>query len=378
MRVTKIGLRKLWFQVHKWIGLILAILIIPVSLTGSALVWHDPLERIVSPARFATSGTDTLDPIVYAEAAAKALKPGERIATLRMPEEPGDPVIVSAAQVGGGARPGPPVRTNIYLDPPTARVLEVSGSRSGLVMAFHMLHGSLMLPGMGRQIVGWIGVAMAVSCFTGIWLWWPMVGRWTRGLRWKRQPNLDGNLHHLLGFWIAIPLFVLSFTGAWISFPQVFSVFDGAARRGPGPDRAAMMRARPLAAPATSVGDAIARASELAPGKIASITWPTDLQAEWSIGVAAKGPPATVTVADADGAAKLAPRPERPQRQTLARTMRQIHDGNGLPFVWQLIIFVGGIIPAVLAVTGIIMWWRARGWRAKLAQRQKQKAAAAE
>ena len=38
--------------------------------------------------------------------------------------------------------------------------------------------------------------------------------------------------------------------------------------------------------------------------------------------------------------------------------------------VWQIVIFVGGIIPAVLAVTGIVMWLRSRGWRAKLAQAQ--------
>ena len=50
--------------------------------------------------------------------------------------------------------------------------------------------------------------------------------------------------------------------------------------------------------------------------------------------------------------------------QSLARLMRQIHDGDDMPFVWQIVIFIGGIVPAVLAVTGIIMWWRARGWLA--------------
>jgi cytochrome b subunit of formate dehydrogenase len=39
--------------------------------------------------------------------------------------------------------------------------------------------------------------------------------------------------------------------------------------------------------------------------------------------------------------------------------------------VWQTIIFVGGIVPALLAVTGIVMWLRSRGWRAQLARRRK-------
>jgi uncharacterized iron-regulated membrane protein len=29
-------------------------------------------------------------------------------------------------------------------------------------------------------------------------------------------------------------------------------------------------------------------------------------------------------------------------------------------FVWQFVIFLGGIIPALLSVTGLIIWWRAR------------------
>src|SRR3546814_6548818 len=66
-----------------------------------------------------------------------------------------------------------------------------------------------MVPGVGRKIVGWLGVAMMISAFTGIWLWWPMVGRWSKGLRWRRHANLDTNLHHMAGFWISLPLFVL-------------------------------------------------------------------------------------------------------------------------------------------------------------------------
>ena len=42
--------------------------------------------------------------------------------------------------------------------------------------------------------------------------------------------------------------------------------------------------------------------------------------------------------------------------------------------IWQVIIFVGGLIPAALAVTGIIMWWRARKWRGDLATRKKARA----
>jgi acyl-CoA synthetase (AMP-forming)/AMP-acid ligase II len=40
------------------------------------------------------------------------------------------------------------------------------------------------------------------------------------------------------------------------------------------------------------------------------------------------------------------------------------------PFTGIVAITRGGLIPAALAVTGIIMWWRARGWRGDLAARR--------
>ena len=63
------------------------------------------------------------------------------------------------------------------------------------------------------------------------------------------------------------------------------------------------------------------------------------------------------------------PRPPRPE--TNARLMRRLHDGTDMGPVWQAIIFLGGIIPAILAVTGIVMWLRSRGWRAALAGRKR-------
>ena len=368
--MTKQAWRRTWFQIHKWIGLILAIAIIPLSLSGAALVWDHALDRLVNPARHAVSGATLLAPDAYVAAARTMLKPGDRIAQLTLPSEEG-PVVVAAAPGGKApARPGPPQRTMVYLDPPTARVLEVASSSGGLLRFLHVLHGSLQIPGVGRSIVGWIGVLMMVSSFTGLWLWWPMVGRWLRGLRWRRHRHTDTNLHYLMGFWIALPLFVLSLTGAWISFPAFFaSIAGGAPPRAPGPDRAAMARAKPLAAPAQPLAAVIAKAENASRGTLRSVAWPTDLTADWTVTFAGKsGPATTVKVADDTGTALAAP---VRQQAGVARLMRRIHDGTGMGIVWQVVIFLGGILPAALAVTGVIMWWRARGWKAKLAARMR-------
>lgn len=359
--MTKLQLRRAWFQVHKWIGLALAILIIPLSLSGALLVWDKPVDRLLNPARYATTGTAQLPVARYLAAARAALPPGAAIASLALPHGAG-PVIVQASTPGAGRRPGPPPRIAVWLDPPSARVLAVADSRSGALRVIHRLHGSLLVPGIGRTIVGWIGVAMMLSCFTGIWLWWPTTARWTRGLRWRRHRNLDSNLHHLTGFWIALPLFVLSLTGAWIAFPGVVS----SGRDDHGPSRG-NFGGLPVATPETTpqtVVDAVHRATA---APIRRLTWPVaGRDPAWTIATA--GP--TLTLDDRTGAiAEKTTRAHGGAR--LSGFMRRLHDGDGMGPIWQTIIFIGGILPALLAITGVLMWWRARRWRADVKVRKR-------
>ena len=367
---TVLRLRGIWFQVHKWIGLLLAVLIIPISVSGAALVWHDALDEALNPHRFEVSGAPALPPSAYAAAARSALGAGHLVASIRFPEQGEGPVVVTAVRPSADAG-APPSRFNVWLDPANARVLDSASSNAGLVRFLHVLHGSLQVPGVGRQIVGWVGVFMLLSCLTGIWLWWPITGSVRRGFRWKRQNSTNANLHHQMGFWILVPLAMLSFTGVWISFPSLFSSFEASQPKGKGgpPDRARAMRARPLDAPATAPDAALSAAQAHATGPLLTLTWPTDQSPKWKAAFARKGGPAEVEVADADGEVTPA-RPPRPE--TRARLMRRLHDGTGMGFVWQLVIFLGGLIPAALAITGVMMWIRSRGWRAKLRRRRRQ------
>src|SRR3546814_13723568 len=102
--MSKQAWRRAWFQVHKWIGLILAILIIPICLTGSALVLKGSTDRIANPARYATSGAPTLPTDRYPAAAQAALPPGDRINIPPTPVGNG-PVVLSATQASQGPPP---------------------------------------------------------------------------------------------------------------------------------------------------------------------------------------------------------------------------------------------------------------------------------
>ena len=226
----------------------------------------------------------------------------------------------------------------------------------------HVLHGSLMVPGVGRQIVGWIGVAMLLSSLTGLWLWWPLGGRFTRGLRWRRRATTSSNLHHQGGFWIVLPLAVLSFTGAWISFPAFFAAMSGDPAVPSMAERMRRMAAPPAAEVRLGPDAALAAARPLATGALVSLAWPGQMEPKWKIAFARPGGTAEVKVDDRSAAATP---PKAPQPETTARLMRRIHDGTGMGPLWQTIIFFGGLVPALLAVTGIMMWLHVRRRRSR-------------
>lgn len=67
------GLRRVWLTVHLWLGVGLLVALIPLSVTGSVLVWHDQIDRVLYAQRYAVTGPTVAQPVeAYAEAAQRA------------------------------------------------------------------------------------------------------------------------------------------------------------------------------------------------------------------------------------------------------------------------------------------------------------------
>lgn len=369
-------LRRFWLDVHLWLGAALALPIIAICLSGAVLTFHDELERMAYPQRFghAEMRAPAAD---YVEAARAAIGEDFVVTGLRLPAHAGDAVAVPARAKGRPPEGQRPQTRTVFLDPADARVIEVANPRGDFFGVMHVLHGSLMVPGVGRKIVGWIGWAMTISTLTGIWLWWPRNGAFLQGLRWRRGPRTTFNLHHMTGFWIAIPLLILSLTGVYISFPQSarafaqnFVAMSPQEARGPGGGGGGPGGGgQPMARTHTSIDGAIAAARAAQPNaQLVAINIPTRTRdggpAMWRADLRGPGGERLqVQIDDATGAARA--REERPSLpgDGLALTMRRIHDGVDQHIAWRIVVFLGGVIPALLAVTGIVMWLRRRAAR---------------
>ena len=360
------NLRRTWLDVHLWIGVGLLVALVPLSVTGSILVWHDLLDRALYAQRYAVSGPVVSQPVeTYAVAAQTAFGGRAQLTQVRLPQKSGDPVVAVGRMPGEPGPGGRPRTLNAWIDPPSARVLDTAEVAKGFSMVMHRVHGTLLIPEVGRKVVGWLGWAMFVSSATGLWLWWPRNGGFLKGLRWRRGAWTLFNLHHMVGFWICVPLAVLSLTGVYISFPQTSRAVFGLPAQ---PPRDASRFAPPIM-PQLTIRQAIATAQASAPGSVVEVSVPIQgKEPVWRIGLKAPGAerPQTVQVVDATGNVRAGSGGSvgmAVPKDEVSPLMRKIHDGAGMGLVWQTIIFMGGIAPAVLGVSGLIVWLRRRAHR---------------
>ncbi|HEX3441870.1 MAG TPA: PepSY-associated TM helix domain-containing protein [Pseudolabrys sp.] len=362
-------LRRLWLNVHLWIGVGLAVLLIPISVSGGLLVWNDDIDALLNPQRYAVTGPQMMQPpSAYLTKAAESVAktPGQWQATsLRYPDEPGLPARVTVRGPGreGGGRPS---MMTVYLDPPTASVLGATDFRGSFMGFLHSFHENLTMPQYnGRQIVGWAGAGMLILSLTGIWLWWPRKGGFIRGLRWTRSSRFTFNLHHLLGLWISIPLAVVSATGIYLAFPQTArNAMSSVATMNPQGPRGFFGEIAQNTA--LTADRAVEIAQQVEPNaKPAALFLPTEQRGErargpsWRVQMQrADGDAVTVAVDDRSGKAAPVLAPQSGDRA--ASWIRWIHEGSHSGPVWALIVFLTGVFPTIFAITGTIMWLRKR------------------
>lgn len=369
-------LRRFWLDVHLWIGVAAFIPFVILGITGSVLVFHHELEHWVAPHRYELSAGAPLPLAAQIERARTALPDGFVVSAVRPPEDSGSPVLVQARATARPADGQRPDTRTIYLDPASGRVLDVANPRAEAFGIMHVLHGSLMIPENGRKVVGWLGWFMLISSLTGIWLWWPRGRSFWRGFRWSRSPRTTTNLHHLAGFWIAIPLAIISFTGVYISFPQMSRAVLGALTGAPsaaarppgggGPGGGPP----PIENPNLTADAAAAAALAAAPdGHLIAVNLPTPgrdgAAPAWRVQLKLPNAEANsnISVNDLTGEAEARGGAAPAADQNAARLMRRLHDGTDFGMVWRVIVALTGLAPAVLGVTGIVMWLRRRAAR---------------
>ena len=220
-------MKKLWFQLHWFVGITAGTILILIGLTGSILSFREELLDFLNPGvrNIAVQDAPVLTPPQIA-AAAKVLHPEARIASIIIYSEPG-----STARVGLAPAKGETRGEAIFLNPYTGALLPPL-HYDEVFEWVDSLHRHLLLPrDAGRIALGILALCLLGLSLSGLYLRWPRrVGDWRAWLkldfRLKGRSFLWG-LHSVVGTWVMLGYVIFTLTGIYWSFDVVRSTVDG-------------------------------------------------------------------------------------------------------------------------------------------------------
>ena len=207
------SIRRLSFQLHLWMGLILALYAIVIGLTGSLLVFRAELERFSTP--WPWKSTEPAVDITAVIRSVQAAYPRWRVTSVQAPT-PHQPGFIAVLQGR--------TRLRIACDPATGAVLGEVPNGPGWLQTISDLHERLLLSGrQGRVVNGIGGLCLLWMCLTGLVLWWRRHVFFVDFRRRWRRINFD--LHSVAGFWALLFLLFWATSAFYFAWPaQVFAL----------------------------------------------------------------------------------------------------------------------------------------------------------
>ena len=219
-RPQQVAVRRLNFQVHLWIGIILTLYMIMIGLTGSILVFRPELERLCSlkpwqniraqaPLADITTVVDNL----------KTAYPRSHIVSVDAPNE--DNATFVAVVEGRG-------RIKVACAPTDGKILGEFPKAPNWLDFIYVLHESLFIHHTGRVLNGVGAAFLLLLNATGMVIWWPGIRNWKRALKvdfergWRR---INFDLHVSIGFWTILIASFWAVSGIYFGWPLQFFRF---------------------------------------------------------------------------------------------------------------------------------------------------------
>jgi len=214
----KIPLRRALFQVHLWSGIAAGVYILMISVTGSVLVYRNELYIAATPESIISKSSGPRLTDDQLTEAATRLYTGYRVMKLGRAADPDEAVEV-------WLRRDQEIKKRLF-DPRTGIDLGDSipiGIR--LMSKLLDLHDNLLTGETGRKVNGVGALLVLALASTGLAIWWPGTKTWRRGLSlhrgvgWKR---LTWDLHSMIGFWSLGFTLVFAVSGIYLAYPELF------------------------------------------------------------------------------------------------------------------------------------------------------------
>ncbi len=381
--------RKVWLNVHLWLGLLLGFFLAVFGITGSILVFYEEIDNVINAnlriVQASAQGESTYRSLAEIQSVAISALPLQ--AKLTFVDYPSD---TTASFKFGFTVPGAVANEKdewqVHVNPYTGQLLGkhlIKKAEDMFPCAFipfvFRLHFALLAGETGGIIVGIMGVILLFSVLTGLIVWWPLTGNWKRALSIKRGASverLNHDAHQTSGFYTFPILLVVLLSGVYMNLPDQFMVLVKQLSPGtqgfmdsPQSSPSAGKQPLTLEQAFTIVQKAYpeGRVDWLSPPAAStdvyriSISEVPNLSRFWS--------ERQVVVDQYNG--KVLQVSDPGTRATFGQTFVEwqwpLHSGRAFGWTGRILVFISGLACPVLFVTGVIRWLQKR--RAKLFKR---------
>ncbi|WP_404783699.1 PepSY-associated TM helix domain-containing protein [Altericista sp. CCNU0014] len=356
--------RNLIFQLHRYLGLMVGLILAIVGLTGSLLVFVPELDAQIVQMRFGNVAPQNekvpVEQIVETVKTTYSNHPDWKVGQVQMlPHLPYYTVRLN--------RPDK-TQWEVFVNPYTGKVMGDRQRETAFFSRIYSLHYALLAGEIGTIIVGIAALLLFILSITGIVLW-PGWRKLISGfkIKWDAHPKrLNYDLHKVSGIITAAFLAVIAFTGfCWNFYDQATPIIYAATLTPKPPEvKSTVVKDRaPLA-----LGEALRQSDLSLPGAVTTfITLPTAPDEVFHFFKKVPGDSedfnSSVEV-DRYSGKVLAVQDSRVAKlgDRVLNSFTPLHYGTfgGVP-TRILYLFVG-LAPTVLLVTGFVMWrYRRRG-----------------
>lgn len=222
--------KKVFGQLHLWLGLASGLVVLIVALTGSILVFEKEAEETFRNDFYFVEAPAIAQrlPVDQLMAAAKAYDTSIKITSARL--SAGD---ATRTAIFGGKKKGDTYL--VAVNPYTGKAISAFNDSKSFFSIVLQLHRRLLMGEVGKAITGVSCLIFLSLILTGLILWWPKKRKMLQQrlkVKWDAsRKRLNWDLHAVGGFYAHLVLFIIALTGLTWSYKwfnnSIFLLFDG-------------------------------------------------------------------------------------------------------------------------------------------------------
>jgi uncharacterized iron-regulated membrane protein len=212
-KLTAFMKKNLVFYIHSFTGLISGLFILLMSLSGSALMFHEELDKLQYPG-FAVEKDKQLLSVDSFYHSLQKTYPRAQVSNCAISETVHEPfifIVYDSSYMNGSKS------MQVFFHPQTAQLLGTRGNSSDLkhnpMSWLGTFHNSFHLKKTGEWLLGFFAVLFVISLITGLLQYrrniWPVIS-------FRRDMFRRRNLHQLIGVWALLFNLMIAVTGFWM------------------------------------------------------------------------------------------------------------------------------------------------------------------